>query len=1226
MPEAWCGMVAKRRSSGKKQQAGSTSQSSARAPEPPPSSAPALTEEIASGQTLLEQLQAALTELDGKLSAAERTLAELAEGVDFPEVLGETLENLQATVTQLQQQLPEAIRYNTESIVALHGQVASLEQALDAPPATAAAGSVAVDESTIAELRDSIAQLEDRVANPDREELQQSIAQCQQDIASTLASQTSSCDQLQQQLSELEEKLTDTAGSSRELAGISATLAKLKATVGQLENQQERETIEIQKVETALQSVQQATQELEQRLATEIAERSTGDISAADISTQIAQLQTQISEFEAHVEVQPASDGTADLQDQLDRLQASVTSVVQQIPETIQFNTDTAADLEGQIRVLQDRLVRMESTVDSVATAETGSQLETAIAALQTAQAELQEELSSKQSPNLELQSAVSDLSTRLDSLQQQLPEAAADNTQTIVSLQEQLASIETSVRAIHDDSILGETIAQLRDATAQLEDSSALTNSQLEEVRTATEELPTLQSAYADLERRVTAAESRPSDSDLHEQLELVREELEARARVEAITPLERQLEELKDELESVTISQLESNWQAAIEELRATVTSVSEQIPEAIQFNTETANGLEQQIRELQQTVTQLESSSESAVISETISELEAAIAALQKAQLHGQEDLAAPSPPDSDLQQSISDLSTRLESLQQQLPEAVSYNTQSIVSLHEQLASLEITLAQLEGKDSQAIATLEKSIASTNRQLANALDVREQVETLEITYEDIDKRMDAIDLVTRAVERQVSAIQDELESRAGVEDVEAVLLQLQELQTELRNPAPEEPAWQAEIDKLQTSLDSIEEQIPTEDIARLADELSQLQARLSDRESGDTNWEDIATLQVQFVQLEEAQERQSSAGQLTDANLRSFGQDLSRLAERIDRLQLEHPTNDSPSEDSQQASHWQAELQEIDTKVDRTVATVAEQGAALNALQEQLARWQPDVVAQEPQLESAPTEAVVQLRSDVDALQPILQKSSELENQVSTLATTLYALQTTITPLEQQLPEALRYNTQSVVELQEQLEALRQQVEESASDRPEDSNLQTLIVDFQQVSARQAADRESISQLQQALSDLDSKLDTGLLNTVDTDSIVFLQTEIKSLAVAIQQQAESFKSESSKSEEIQQEIEALGSQFEELEQKLPEAVRYNTQSLVTLQSNLATVESQLEDASQQNHIEDLQAEIDTLVKQQRFLKLWIFSSIGVAIAALAAASSQVFNIPLG
>ncbi|MEM9568607.1 MAG: hypothetical protein AAF974_09905, partial [Cyanobacteria bacterium P01_E01_bin.34] len=148
-----------------------------------------ITETVTAGEELLPRLQAALVDLDGKLAAADRTLESLAEGIDFPEVLGETLENLQTTVDQLKQQLPEAVRYNTESIVALHAQVAELETA----SAQSAVGEgVAVDETALAKLRVRIqeldAQLNDGQQRIDANdgEVRQAIFECRQRIETEL--------------------------------------------------------------------------------------------------------------------------------------------------------------------------------------------------------------------------------------------------------------------------------------------------------------------------------------------------------------------------------------------------------------------------------------------------------------------------------------------------------------------------------------------------------------------------------------------------------------------------------------------------------------------------------------------------------------------------------------------------------------------------------------------------------------------------------------------------------------------------------------------------------------------------------------------------------------------------------------------------------------------------------------------------------------------------------
>ena len=91
-------------------------------------------------------------------------------------------------------------------------------------------------------------------------------------------------------------------------------------------------------------------------------------------------------------------------------------------------------------------------------------------------------------------------------------------------------------------------------------------------------------------------------------------------------------------------------------------------------------------------------------------------------------------------------------------------------------------------------------------------------------------------------------------------------------------------------------------------------------------------------------------------------------------------------------------------------------------------------------------------------------------------------------------------------------------------------------------------------------------------------------------------------------------------------LTEQFIQLEKQLPEAIRLNTQSIVMLQENLQGVESHLEGDRDGERIDELRAELEGLMAQQKSLKVWLVSSVGVAVLALAAAVSQFLGLQLG
>ncbi|MEM9568040.1 MAG: hypothetical protein AAF974_06995, partial [Cyanobacteria bacterium P01_E01_bin.34] len=784
--------------------------------------------------------------------------------------------------------------------------------------------------------------------------------------------------------------------------------------------------------------------------------------------------------------------------------------------------------------------------------------------------------------------------------------------------------------------------------------------------------------------------------------------------------------------------------------------------------------------QIDGLQERMTQLAARPQPTVTPEILEELQAAIAALQAAQVELKTQLdaipevpaeSAESEPEHDpdtafnleaIQAAITELSERLDDFSQKLPEAVTYNTQSIVSLQEQLAGLDSSSegqrdrSSTDGSGEVAVrepisnGEVSSALAQLEAQLAKVKTADERLEMMEISYDDIDKRMDAVDLkvMGRASEEDLQEVRAELATRADAQELDKALGQLHELKDAIAHPVP---LWQEDIDEIRTRLDAVVAQLPeviqfnTDTAVQLEIQVTALQQQLTklqeeDRETAST----IVQLRAQLDVLQEALGTQARAKELEEESARSLGQEVTQLSERLDqmaereRLQAGEPTKDES---------WREELEAIAARLQETVATVEQQVALVSDLEqrmdqplemtetEALVTEVSDAKFEETGLEEAeleedvPSEALVQLRTDVDALQPILEKSSELENQLSTFATTLFALQSTIIPLEQQLPEALRYNTQSVVELHEQMDELRAQVQQLISSEAEsqdalataeevdtvrsqyeelqahleqvqtelrdrqsaDNNtaealaalqsesrglrdqveilavrlqqaeslglenelaaLQTecrglqgqletiraraestatgatatksalealqadyrqLQGDYRQLQAGWERERDELAQLRNTLSQLESTV----AEKSDASAIAPIQTELNNLLALHERQ-----NQQAQQEELREEFTLLHSQFIQIEQRLPEAIRLNTQSIVTLQEK----ETQFEgDVGTQ--VEELRSEVEGLLVQQQSLKVWLLSTVGVALVALASAVGQVLGWQIG
>ncbi|WP_156820164.1 hypothetical protein [Synechococcus sp. PCC 7336] len=369
-------------------------------------------------------------------------------------------------------------------------------------------------------------------------------------------------------------------------------------------------------------------------------------------------------------------------------------------------------------------------------------------------------------------------------------------------------------------------------------------------------------------------------------------------------------------------------------------------------------------------------------------------------------------------------------------------------------------------------------------------------------------------------------------------------------------------------------------------------------------------------IATLQADFAQL------RTDLDALRDASdrwssLTGLQTEVATLQARMTEIVGEAP--DAIQFNTEAVVILERQVAELS----QHLSDLADTREALVQLRAEFAQLQQ---REEPQAASAPAD-IARLRSDLDALQQRLSQPSEIEAQLEQLSTSIYGLQSTVTPLEQQLPEAIRYNTQSLVSLQERLEVLEQK--QAANDAKEDG-----------------VTGEAIAQLQSQLSRLEEQLETldrGIQH--DTAAIASTREELaqmgNSFNTKVEQQGAAIerlqmdmsglqaaiasKSEAADREEVARSLLELSSEFSRLKEQLPEALRYNTQSIVSLQSLISDLETRVESGNIAGNVEDLKAEIEILRQQQRWFRLGLLSSLGVAIAALAAATSQFLQPPI-
>ncbi|MEL7475562.1 MAG: hypothetical protein AAGJ55_04950, partial [Cyanobacteria bacterium J06555_12] len=814
-------------------------------------------------------------------------------------------------------------------------------------------GGTAIDGAAIAELRERIQALDDQLNDGDDGALQAAISECQQRIETELREREDIDAEVRSQLSKLEEQLVDSASLPAEILELPDTLTALQATVTELEARGNAAATGTEEIEASVRSIQSATESLEAQFAEAIANRSDDDWQAAmsELATRLDGLQQQLPEavsintqsivslteqltgIEAVLkQVSDADGGTEGLQTLVAELAAKLEGLQQQFPEAVSVNTQSIVSLTEQ-------LGGFEATLQQVSEASSDTEA---------------------------VQATVSELTTKLEALQQQLPEAVSVNTQSIVSLTEQLTGIDGVLKQVTETSKGDESKA----AIAQLEQSIASIEEQLQQALAAVELVDGLQAAQQSLEARIQDAVDLIDQHPSAEQFSELQNRVESGKRVGSLAALIQRAEELEQKPSQPP------TWEVDLEEVRKSVELLSRRIPDAYQLNSEATARLEEQLGGLQERITQLADRPEPTVTPEILTDLQEAIAAVQSTQVELKTQLDAipdaPAEPaesneadTEDIRAAVTDLTEQLESLSQKLPEAVSYNTQSIVSLQEKLAGLENHRDRQDARDGadtgdetavqEPVSDSEVSgaIARLETQLAKITAADERLEMLEISYDDIDKRMDAVDLkvVDRASAEELQEVRADLATRAEAQELEKALGQLQELRDAIAHPVP---LWQEDIDEIRARLDAVVAQLPeviqfnTDTAVQLDTQVTALQQQLTVLQENDETASTIARLQDQLIALQDSLDTQGHAGQLVEDTLRSLRQDVTQLSDRFEQMAEQErlreegagaePANDEP---------WRAELEALAVRLQDTVATVEQQMASVSELEQRISQ---------------------------------------------------------------------------------------------------------------------------------------------------------------------------------------------------------------------------------------------------------------------------------------
>ncbi|WP_017326350.1 hypothetical protein [Synechococcus sp. PCC 7336] len=330
---------------------------------------------------LLARVQAAQQALAIQVEVANRSLEKLAAENEKFQADRRALASVQVALAKLQKQLPEAIRYNTESIAKLHAQISQVAETMSAERG-GLADSGALDDlkEGLAQLQQhtetSIGQLSDRLSEIDRQLVEQAA----------IAPKTADLVCVHEALNRLKQERASTA-SAKELSV--TAIEELKTRLGQLGT---RLPAAVQSNTEAIANLQEQVAHLSIQLAKLPAALALDEPSAEieSLRADVEQLSQQMNEASwgeqiAHLEAAIAAldpSGAVDLaplQAQIAALEASLSA----LPDTTSQNARAIAALQEKIGKLEKRLVKQSSKRgNSLATNKAIAELRSAVSKL----------------------------------------------------------------------------------------------------------------------------------------------------------------------------------------------------------------------------------------------------------------------------------------------------------------------------------------------------------------------------------------------------------------------------------------------------------------------------------------------------------------------------------------------------------------------------------------------------------------------------------------------------------------------------------------------------------------------------------------------------------------------------------------------------------------------------------------------------------------------------
>jgi DNA repair exonuclease SbcCD ATPase subunit len=745
---------------------------------------------------------------------------------------------------------------------------------------------------------------------------------------------------------------------------------------------------------------------------------------------------------------------------------------------------------------------------------------------------------------------AVADLRSELQQLKQQFPAAIKYNTESIVSLSAQLAQLE-------------QQLGQGASPQPKAADASAMTaiRHDLQQLQQQLQNLPSpdelgsMTATLVNLQSKVSQlAEMGEEINTLHEALEFC-PDLDAFERnIEVVAELRTALAGMEARLNTLPSEEERQQHRAAIADLEASLGGNIDGVTElrtALSNLTERFGGFPspEAIAQLQSSVTELEQQLQS-----------------------------GPAPEVQRLAQQLEALSLQLSGFEEQWTENRAETTAIGASTAENLERLQTDLARLEEslqtqpEPTQVIeggvANLQTEVAQLWQQFEQQLD---RIEDLQTALSGLDTRLSSLPVAgelpqaqMEELSQQLSQLQGQFVEQTVAADVESLRAEIERLdqllQTPLVTTGPNE-AVAASVADLKTQLERLQQQLPeavkfnTESIVSLAAQVSEMERQLA------APSEDTATAElVVAVQSELETVKRQLEGAIAAADLDPLRSELNRLAQKVDtqaQLQVEFDALQGQLDRKADVAGMAELSQQLDTKLDVAALTQS-------------------------------TEALATLQAHIDRLQH-QQESSATQTDLEPLVAAIERLEA--------LPEALRYNTESIVNVSERLDSLdldgaiaplNQRLADLASQLEGKVDAREMTALKQQIPEAIKYNTESIVSLHAQLSGLEERL-----NSVAERS-------------AIEQQAEA--------------IAILRAEVAELTQQL------EAQPDALTQLDLAQLEQRFQPAlAASSTAPDVQRDLNQLMQRQKSLRIWLLSLLGLALTALMTAIGSYLGFPV-